>query len=60
MIAQCLAYGGYHAVHIPTDKDDDVKLYLHMSDAHKLDLKKTKQRITIFCLSQGFRYAKGK
>lgn len=25
MIAQCLAYGRYHAVHIPTDKDDDVK-----------------------------------
>lgn len=30
MIAQCLAYGGYHAVHIPTDKDDDVKVYLRM------------------------------
>ena len=32
MIAQCLAYGGYHAVHIPTDKDDDVKVYLRMRD----------------------------
>ena len=54
MIAQCLAYGGYHAVHIPTEKDDDVKTYLRMRDDHKLDLKKTKQRICAFCLSQGF------
>ena len=60
MIAQCLSYGGYHAVHIPTDKDDDVKVYLRMRDDHKLDLKKTKQRISAFCLSQGFHYAKGK
>ena len=60
MIAQCLAYGGYHAVHIPTDKDDDVKVYLRMRDDHKSDLKKTKQRINAFCLSQGFHYAKGK
>lgn len=60
MIAQCLAYGGYHAVHIPTDKDDDVKAYLRMRDDHKSDLKKTKQRINAFCLSQGFYYEKGK
>ena len=25
-------YGGYHAVHIPTDKDEDVKIYLRMRD----------------------------
>lgn len=36
--------------HIKTDKRDD----------HKLDLKKTKQRINAFCLSQGFHYDKGK
>ena len=60
MIAQCLAYGGYHAVHIPTEKDDDVKTYLRMRDDHKLDLKKTKQRICAFCLSQGFHYDGGK
>lgn len=60
MIAQCLAYGGYHAVHIPTDKDDDVKVYLRMRDDHKSDLKKTKQRISAFCLSQGFHYTGGK
>lgn len=60
MIAQCLSYGGYHAVHIPTDKDDNVKVYLRMRDDHKSDLKKTKQRINAFCLSQGFHYDKGK
>ena len=60
MIAQCLAYGGYHAVHIPTDKDDDVKVYLRMRDDHKQDLKKTKQRIREFCLSQGYHYDGGK
>lgn len=31
-----------------------------MRDDHKQDLKKTKQRIRAFCLSQGFRYSKGK
>lgn len=60
MIAQCLAYGGYHAMHIPTDKDDDVKFYLRMRDDYKLDLKKTKQRICAFCLSQGFHYDEGR
>ena len=54
MIAQCLDYGGYHTVHIPADKDNDVKVYLRMRDDHKQDLKKTKQRICAFCLSQGY------
>ena len=25
MIAQCLSYGGYHPVYIPTEEDDSVK-----------------------------------
>lgn len=41
------------AVHIPTDKDETVKLYLQMRDEHKSDLKKLKQRISAYCLSQG-------
>ena len=41
MIAQCLSYGGYHAVYIPTEKDDSVKEYLRMRDDHKDALKKT-------------------
>lgn len=40
MIAQCLSYSGYHAVHISTNKDDDVKVYLWMRDDHKSDLEK--------------------
>lgn len=56
MIAQCLCYGGYHAVHVPTDKDDSVKEYLRMRDDHKLALKKIKQQINAFCLRHGFFY----
>ena len=40
LIAQCLCYGGYHAVYIPTGEDDSVKEYLRMRDDHKLALKK--------------------
>lgn len=52
MIAQCLGYGGCRAVHIPTDKNEDVKRYLRMRDDHKQDLKKTKRRICAFCLTR--------
>jgi transposase len=56
MIAQCLSYGGYHAVYIPTEDDDSVKEYLRMRDDHKLALKKIKQQINAFCLRHGFQY----
>ena len=56
MIAQCLSYGGYHAVHVPTDKDTSVKEYLRMRDDHKLALKKIKQQINAFCLRHGYIY----
>ena len=46
MIAQCLSYGGYHAVYIPTQQDDSVKEYLRMRDDHKDVLKK----INALCL----------
>ena len=36
LIAQCLCYGGYHAVHIPTDDDNAVKEYIRMRDDHKI------------------------
>ncbi len=39
MIAQCLSYGGYHAVYIPTEDDDSVKEYLRMRNDHKLVFK---------------------
>lgn len=53
LIAQCLAYGGYHAVYIPTEEDDSVKEYLRMRDDHKIALKKVKQQINAFCLRHG-------
>ena len=43
MIAQCLSYGGYHAVYIITAEDDSVKEYLRMRDDNKTALKKIKQ-----------------
>ena len=60
MIAQCLSYGGYHAVYIPTEGDDSVKEYLRMRDDHKLALKKVKQQINAFCLRHGHHYAQSK
>ncbi len=56
MIAQCLSYGGYHAVYIPTEEDAAVKEYLRMRDDHKLALKKVKQQINAFCLRHGYYY----
>lgn len=56
MIAQCLSYGGYHSVHIPTEEDDSVKEYLRMRDDHKIACKKIKQQINAFCLRHGFQY----
>lgn len=56
MIAQCLSYGTYRAVHIPTQEDDSIKEYLRMRDDHKLALKKIKQQISAFCLRHGHCY----
>lgn len=56
LIAQCLCYGGYHAVYIPTGEDDSVKEYLRMRDDHKLVLKKLKQQINAFALRHGYKY----
>ena len=36
MIAQCLSYGGYHPVYIPTEEDDSVKEYLSLWGDEKL------------------------
>ena len=58
MIAQCLSYGGYHPVYIPTEEDDSVKEYLRMRDDMKLALKKVKHHINAFCLRHGYHYDK--
>lgn len=60
MIAQCLSYGGYHAVYIPTEKDDSIKEYLRMRDDHKLEMKEVKQQIDVFSLRHGYHYEKTK
>ena len=60
MIAQCLAYNGYRAVHVPTEKDNSVKEYLRMRDDHKIALKKLKQQINAFCLRNGQQYSGNK
>ncbi len=57
MIAQCLSYGGYYAVYIPTEEDDSVKEYLRMRNDHKLALKKIKQQINAFCIRHGLCYS---
>ena len=57
LIAQCLCYGGYHPVYIPTDEDNAVKEYLRMRDDHKLALKKLKQQINAFVLRHGHQYS---
>ena len=57
LIAQCLCYGGYHPVYIPTGEDDAVKEYLRMRDDHKLALKKLKQQINAFVLRHGQQYS---
>ena len=56
LIAQCLSYGGYRPVYIPTEQDDSVKEYLRMRDDHKKVLKKIKQQIGMFCMRHGYNY----
>jgi transposase len=60
VIAQCLAYGCYHAVYVPTEEDDSVKEYLRMRDDHKCALKRVKQQINAFCLRHGHVYSGNK
>ncbi len=56
LIAQCLCYGGYHPVYIPTEEDDAVKEYLRMRDDHMLALKNLKLQINALLLRHGYQY----
>ena len=56
LIARCLAHHDYSPVHIPTDKDEQVKEYIRMRSDHKAALKKIKQQISAFCLRHNYRY----
>lgn len=59
-IARCLAHNDYKPVHIPTEKDDQVKEYIRLRDDHNIALKRIKQQILSFCLRHGYRYENGK
>ena len=48
-IAQCLAYGTYSKVFVPSNEDNAVKEYIRMRDDAKTMLKQTKQQIVALC-----------
>ena len=52
-IAQCLTYGTYSKVYIPTDEDNAVKEYIRMRDDAQKLLKQTKQQIIALCTRHG-------
>jgi len=56
LLARCLAHHDYCPVHIPTDKDEQIKEYIRMRCDHKLALKKVKQQILAFCLRHNYRF----
>lgn len=56
MIVRCFAHHDYSPVHIPTQKDEQVKKFIRMRDDHYLALKRVKQQILSFCLRHGFHY----
>lgn len=53
MIAECLAYGGYSAVHVPTELDNSVKEFIRMRDDLQANLKRIKQQIIAFMTRNG-------
>lgn len=55
-IAECLAYGGYSAVYIPSSLDNSVKEFIRMRDDIKQNLKSIKQQIIALCTRNGFVY----
>lgn len=59
MIAECLAYGGYSAVHIPTELDNSVKEFIRMRDDISANLKRIKQQIIALTTRNG-KYYDGK
>ncbi len=56
LIARCLAHHDYSAVHVPAEKDEQVKEYIRMRDDHMVGLKRVKQQIQAFCLRHGYRF----
>lgn len=50
-IAECLASGGYSAVYIPDEHDEDIRGYLRMRDDHMDSLKRKKQQLNAYLLT---------
>lgn len=55
-IAQCLTYGTYSKVFVPTDEDNAVKEFIRMRDDVQGMLKKTKQQIIALYTRLGYSY----
>jgi len=58
-IAECLAYGGYSAVYVPTKLDNAVKEYIRMRDDVQQNLKSIKQQIIALLTRNGRHYDGG-
>ena len=58
-IAECLAYGGYSAVYIPTSLDNSVKEFIRMRDDVKDTLKRIKQQTIALLTRNGYIYSDG-
>lgn len=55
-IARCLAFRSYSEVYVPDKKDEAVKEYIRMRDAHKDTLKRVKKQILALTLRLGFNF----
>lgn len=55
-IAECLSYGGYSAVYVPTSVDNSVKEFIRMRDDFNQNLKSTKQQIIALLTRNGKHY----
>lgn len=58
-IAECLSYGGYSAVYVPTALDNSVKEFIRMRDDLKQNLKSIKQQIIALLTRNGKQYDDG-
>ena len=58
-IAECLSYGGYSAVYIPTKQDNAVKEFIRMRDDINQNLKSIKQQIIALLTRNGKQYDDG-
>ncbi|MBP1529328.1 MAG: IS110 family transposase [Erysipelotrichaceae bacterium] len=58
-IAECLSYGGYSAVYVPTSVDNSVKEFIRMRDDIQCSLKSIKQQIIALLTRNGKQYTDG-